>query len=148
MEQAAQRFTNLIEKLKARGHRITPQRAAILRLFLESPDHPSVEQVYAQVREAFPMTSLATVYKTVTLLKEEGELLELGFANQSSRYDGNKPYPHPHLVCVRCGRIIDTELELFASLPVELGQKYGYRMLSQRVDFFGVCPECQGRETV
>lgn len=148
MEQAGERYTNLLEKLKTRGHRITPQRAAILRLFIESSDHPSVEQVYEQVRAAFPMTSLATVYKTVALLKEEGEILELGFANDSSRYDGNKPYPHPHLVCVRCGRIIDTEIELFNALPRELSDKYGYRIVNQRVDFFGICPECQGIEKV
>ena len=48
------------------------------------------------------MTSLATAYKTVTLLKEIGEVLELGFGNDSNRHDGNKPYPHPHLICTKC----------------------------------------------
>lgn len=148
MNQDAERYTQLLEKLKTRGHRITPQRAAILRLFIESREHPSVEQVYEQVRAAFPMTSLATVYKTVALLKEEGEILELGFANDSSRYDGGKPYPHPHLVCVSCRRIVDTEIELFDALPRQLSEKYGFRIVNQRVDFFGICPECQGIESV
>ena len=62
-----------------------------------SAGHPSVEQVYESLKADFPTTSLATVYKTVTLLKEMGEILELAFGNDGSRYDGNKAYPHPHL---------------------------------------------------
>jgi Fur family transcriptional regulator, peroxide stress response regulator len=140
------RYTTLMDKLKQHGHRITPQRAAILKIFIESQEHPSVEQVYEQIKADFPMTSLATIYKTVTLLKEEKEILELGFANESSRYDGHKPYPHPHLMCIRCQRIIDPEIELFNELPQELAQKYGYQIVNQRVDFFGICPECQKNE--
>ncbi|MGD0006541.1 MAG: transcriptional repressor [Anaerolineaceae bacterium] len=146
MTSPGTRYTALVDKLKQHGHRITPQRAAILKVFTESQDHPSVEQVYEQIKADFPMTSLATIYKTVTLLKEEKEILELGFANESSRYDGNKPYPHPHLICVRCHRIIDPEIELFNELPQELAQKYGYQIVNQRVDFFGICPECQVNE--
>ena len=105
-----------------------------------------MEQVYEQVKVEFPMTSLATVYKTVNLLKEENELLELGFANESSRYDGYTPYPHPHLICVKCQCIIDFEVEFFTALPQELVRKYGYQIVNQRVDFFGVCPQCQSLE--
>ena len=146
MQPSGTRFTQLVKKLRQRGYRITPQRAAILKVLTESPDHPSVEQVYAAVSPDFPMTSLATVYKTINMLKEEGEVLELGFANESSRYDGSKPYPHPHLICVRCQRIIDPEIDQFDGLSRELAQKYGYQILNQRVDFFGVCPVCQARE--
>jgi Fur family transcriptional regulator, peroxide stress response regulator len=143
MKEPGTRYPALMEKLKQHGHRITPQRAAILRILVESQAHPSVEQVYEQVKISFPMTSLATVYKTVTLLKEEGEILELGFANDSSRYDGYTPYPHPHLICVGCGRIIDPAIEHFNDVPQELAHKYGYRIVNQRVDFFGICPRCQ-----
>ena len=139
-------YTALVDKLRQRGYRITPQRAAILKIFTESQAHPSVEQVYEQIKTDFPMTSLATIYKTVTLLKEEKEILELGFANESSRYDGNKPYPHPHLICIRCQRITDPEIELFNNLPQELAHKYGYQIVNQRLDFFGICPECQRNE--
>lgn len=139
----ASRLSVVIEKLKKQGYRITPQRIAILKIFTESEDHPSVEQVYERVKIDFPMTSLATVYKTVILLKEEGEVLELGFANGSSRYDGNKPYPHAHLICVKCQKIIDPEIELFNELPRKLVQKYGFQIVNHRVDFYGICPHCQ-----
>jgi Fur family transcriptional regulator, peroxide stress response regulator len=137
------RFISLVEKLKTHGYRITPQRAMILKIITEDQNHPSAEQIYDHVRSAFPMTSLATVYKTIAMLKDENEILELGFAGNSSRYDGLKPYPHPHLICVKCQKIVDPDIELFGDLPGELAQKYGYQIVNQRVDFFGICPSCQ-----
>ena len=108
------RLQTLVQKIRQHGHRLTPQRMAILRILADSTGHPTVEQVYEQVRAQFPMTSLATVYKTVTLLKEEGEILELSFGGESSRYDGHNPQPHPHLICIRCGTILDPDLALFS----------------------------------
>jgi Fur family peroxide stress response transcriptional regulator len=141
-----ERFEILVSKLKKDGHRLTPQRAAILRIFASSRDHPSVEQVYEQLKPLFPMMSLATVYKTVALLKEEGELLELGFANGSTRYDGYHPYPHPHLICIRCHRIIDLEGKNLDQPSLELAEKYGYHLVTQRHDLFGICPSCLALE--
>jgi Fur family transcriptional regulator, peroxide stress response regulator len=137
------RLSLLTEKLKNHGYRMTPQRMAILKILTESINHPTVEQVYEQVRPDFPMTSLATVYKTISLLKEENEILEIAFANASSRYDGNKPYPHPHLICIHCQNIIDLEIQMFDEISMELTQKYGYHIVNQRVDFYGICPECR-----
>lgn len=147
MDLVNERYSLLVEKLKSRGYRITPQRAMILKIFTSDNDHPSVEKVYAQVKNDFPMTSLATIYKTVTMLKDEHEILELGFANGSSRYDGTKPYPHPHLICMKCQEIIDPDIPLFQSMSQELTQRYGYQIVNQRVDFFGICPACQQKET-
>ncbi|MGK2944439.1 MAG: Fur family transcriptional regulator [Desulfuromonadales bacterium] len=138
-----QRFDEIIVKLRDLNFRITPQRVAILRIFLNSQDHPSVEQVYAQVKADFPSTSLATVYKTVHLLKEVGEILEIGFADCSNRYDGNKPYPHPHLICTRCKKIMDSDIGLVDQVANELEQTSGYRIVSHQIEFFGICPACQ-----
>ncbi len=110
--ETTDRLEQIIAKLRERDFRITPQRIAILKIFLGSVEHPSVEQVYRQVKPDFPTTSLATVYKTVNLLKEVGEILEIGFADGGNRYDGNKPYPHPHLICTRCKTIVDPQIEL------------------------------------
>ena len=120
-----ERFETLVNKLKQHGYRLTPQRAAILRIFASSHDHPSIEQVYNQIKGQFPMMSLATVYKTVTMLKEEGEILELAFANGSTRYDANHPYPHPHLICVRCHRITDAEGLSLDKSALKMAENYG-----------------------
>jgi Fur family peroxide stress response transcriptional regulator len=137
------RLEMMVQKLREHDHRITPQRLAILRVLAASDGHPSVEQIYARVKDDFPTTSLATVYKNVALLKSLGEVLELGFSDDSNRYDGNKPYPHPHLVCTRCKKIIDPDLSMLQDLTQELVRETGFRILNHRMDFFGICPECQ-----
>ena len=140
------RLDELITKLKEQGYRLTPQRMAVLRILAASEGHPSVEQIYERVKADFPMTSLATIYKTVTLLKEMGEVLELGFSDDGNHYDGNKPYPHPHLVCTKCKKITDLQVVNLSELPQKVAQSTGYRIVSQRLDFFGICPQCQGKE--
>jgi Fur family peroxide stress response transcriptional regulator len=137
------RLDEILAKLRQRDFRITPQRIAIIKTLLQSEDHPGVEQVYAEVKVNFPTTSLATVYKTVNLLKELGEILEIGFTGGCNRYDGNKPYPHPHLICTRCSKIVDPEVRLLEQMSAELAKATGYRIDSHQVEFFGVCAACQ-----
>jgi Fur family peroxide stress response transcriptional regulator len=137
------RLNEMIDKLRENDFRITPQRLAILRILATSKGHPSVEQIFEQVKKHFPTTSLATVYKTVTLAKEIGEVLELGFSDDSNRYDGNKPYPHPHVVCIQCKKIIDPDLASLTDMTQEVTHETGFRILNHRLDFFGICPECQ-----
>ena len=138
------RLREMVDRLKGRSFRLTPQRLAVLRILAYSEDHPSVDRIYDRVREEFPMTSLATVYKTVTLLKELDEVMELGFSEGSNRYDGNNPYPHPHVICTRCKRIMDPNLSGLNELTGEVEQNTGFQILNQRLDFFGICPDCQG----
>lgn len=137
------RTEQIVMKLKASGHRITPQRLAVLRLLVESHGHPSVEDIFEKVKVNFPTTSLATVYKTIAVMKELGEVLKLEFSTGHNRYDGNKPYPHPHLICVKCKRIVDPDLSSLTDLTQELISDSGYTILSHRLDFFGICPDCQ-----
>jgi Fur family peroxide stress response transcriptional regulator len=140
-----QRLNDILARLRERNCRITPQRVAILKVFLGSLEHPSVEQVYAEVKGNFPTTSLATVYKTVNLLKEIGEILEISSAEGGSRYDGNKPYPHPHLICTQCKTISDPGLRSLEQITAEVAAVSGYRIVSHQVDFFGICPACQSK---
>jgi len=137
------RLDEILSKLRQREFRITPQRIAILKAFIRNDEHPSVEQVHAQVKINFPTTSLATVYKTVNLLKEIGEILELSFPDGRNRYDCRKPYPHPHLICINCQAILDPEVGSVARMTTEVEQNSGYRILSHQLEFFGVCPACQ-----
>lgn len=137
------RFEQMVEKLKHRDHRITPQRLAILRILSTSDRHPSAEMIYNQIKKDFPVTSFATVYKTIALAKELGEVLELEFSHDSNRYDGNKPYPHPHLICTRCKLIIDPDLETVTYLENEIIKETGFKVTNHRLDFFGLCPDCQ-----
>ena len=145
-EDPQARLEELVEKLRERNYRITPQRLAILKVLAFSDGHPSAERLYDQIKGEFPTTSLATVYKTIATLKEMGEVLELGFPNGSNRYDGNKAYPHTHLICVRCHDIKDPEVEDLEILPKQVAQRAGYRLVSHRFDIYGICPRCQSAE--
>jgi Fur family peroxide stress response transcriptional regulator len=146
MADPQSRLAQMLAKLKTRNFRITPQRLAILKILASSADHPSVERIYEQVKENFATTSLATIYKTVLLLKQLNEVLELGFPDGSNRYDGNKPYPHPHVICIKCNRVMDPDLGNMPQLAAAAAQKTGYQIVEHRLDFFGICPECQGKE--
>ena len=145
MPEQRTRLNKMLETLKEHDFRITPQRIAVLKVLALSDGHPSVEQIYQEVKRDFPTTSLATVYKTVTLLKELNEVLELGFPDGSNRYDGNKPFPHPHLICTKCRKIMDPDLESLEGVKKELTSETGFKIVSHRLDFFGICPDCQGK---
>lgn len=136
------RVEKVITRLRERGHRLTPQRMAVLTVLFSSKEHPSVEQIYERIKADFPMTSLATIYKTVAVLKEIGEVQELGLCDDSKRYDAN-PYPHAHLICVKCKKIMDLDVDIVGGLPQDVAQRTGYQIVSHRLDFFGICPQCQ-----
>lgn len=137
------RFQQMLSRLKDQAFRITPQRLAVLEVLAKSEDHPSVSEIHAAVKQRFPTTSLATVYKTVLLLKEMNEVLELGFPDGSNRYDGLKPEAHPHVICTGCRRIMDPELATLKELNAEMEAKTGYSIQHHRLDFFGLCPQCK-----
>ena len=137
------RQTAILSRLKEQGCRLTPQRLAIVKTVLEHPGHPTVEEIHQAILKAYPTTSLATVYKTIAMLKAAGEVLELGFGEYGSRYDGRKPYPHPHMICTRCGAILDPELDGLETLVARLAEQTGFAVTSHRFDLFGLCPACR-----
>ncbi|MBW1706897.1 MAG: transcriptional repressor [Deltaproteobacteria bacterium] len=137
------RLDQMLTKLREHKFRITPQRLAILKILSVSDGHPSVERIFEQVKADFPTTSLATLYKTVTLLKQLNEVLELGFSGSGNRYDGNRPYPHPHVICTVCGNIVDPEPDAAQNITKDIAKETGYFITNHRLDFFGICPECQ-----
>lgn len=137
------RFQQLQAKLKAGGYRATPQRVALLEIIAASRGHPSAMQIYEQMQRRFPTTTLATVYKTLALLKEMGEVLELEFSGAENRYDGNKPHPHLHLVCLKCRQIIDPEIAPLSHVSAQVAKTTGYQIVGQRFELYGICPQCQ-----
>jgi len=140
------RMDQMISRLREHDFRITPQRLAVLKVLAAGEGHPSAERVYEIVRHEFPTTSIATIYKTIHLLKQINEVLEIAFPDGSNRYDGQKPYPHPHAICVRCGKIIDPDLSTLEDVTAEVADETGFDILTHRLDFFGICGDCKRRE--
>jgi Fur family peroxide stress response transcriptional regulator len=142
MPDSEARFNEMIALLKERNFRMTPQRVELVRLIAASEGHPSAAQFYAKIKEKFPTMSHATVYKTLALLKEMNQVLEIDLRDDS-HYDGNRPGAHPHLICTKCNRIVDGELEFDASLLKKLEETSGYQILRPQITFYGLCPDCR-----
>jgi Fur family transcriptional regulator, peroxide stress response regulator len=136
------RFDELIAALKEHNFRLTPQRVELVRLIASGEGHPSAGQLYARIKRQFPTMSHATVYKTLAILKEMGQVLEIDLRDDS-HYDGNRPEPHPHLICVNCNKIIDGEADFDPSAIQKLEKDSGYKILRSQISFYGLCPDCK-----
>lgn len=136
------RFNELITALRERNFRLTPQRVELVRLIAASAEHPSAAQLYAKIRTHFPTMSQATVYKTLALLKEMNQVLEIDLRDDS-HYDGNLPHPHPHLICMKCNKIVDGNLDLDISSIRKLEKTSGYQIVRSQIVFYGLCSDCR-----
>lgn len=136
----------LAETLRRRGYRITPQRLAVIRAFADGRAHPTAEEVHQRLLPRHPSMSLATVYKTIALLKKEALILEIDFGSRNNRYDLLRPYPHPHAICTRCGAVADPGDPDVSTLMERMARDTGYELTSHRLDFFGLCPKCRSRK--
>ncbi len=137
------RLETLMTKLREQDCRITPQRLALLDMLIHSNEHLSASQLYERLLERFPTTSLATVYKTLSLLKEMGEVTEISFSDGDTHYDASNPTPHIHLICTHCHRISDAPFVDAPDLTEEMAAQTGYQITGHRFDFYGICPDCQ-----
>ena len=138
------RLLEMKAALVAEGVAITPRRGKLLEVLVASERHLNVNDIHQEVKRSFPGTSLATVYNTIELLKETGQVLEIEFSGVANRYDGRRPQAHPHLVCTQCEKIEDLDsIEPDGSLD-DISRATGYQVVSQRTDYYGVCPKCQG----
>src|SRR5687768_5194038 len=104
--------------------RNTAQRRAVLDAIHSLPGHPTAADVFGCVRAAYPHLSLATVYRALHALVEQGSVVEMRIANVS-RYDAG-PFPHHHIVCSACGSVRDIPLPLPPAMLCDIEQTSGY----------------------
>lgn len=96
---------NYINLLKERGLKATPQRISVLKI-LDRHTHPTIDELYEEILVENPSVSLATVYKNLNTLKDEGLVIEVNMPNQKAKYDIFE-HPHIHVVCEGCGEVSD-----------------------------------------
>ncbi len=126
--------------------RQTKQRAAVMEVLRTARSHPDAAQVHAQVREQLPHVSLGTVYRTLDALVRDGVVTTIERAGQATRYDYRHPgEEHHHAVCRSCGAIFDVEVTALPQLPAS-ALPAGFEVTDVRLEFMGVCPECQRRD--
>lgn len=135
--------TTIIRAFRGKGYKATPQRIAISRFVLCNHNHPTVHKVYCEVRKAYPTVSLATVYKTIQILKEIGLVHELNLPRDQTRLDSNLNL-HLNLVCLRCGSIKDHEDPMIEAIISRLSAAEQFAPTEQRFDVYGICANCRG----
>lgn len=137
MEEKVKIFT---QRCRSLGLNLTHQRLAVFKALSGATDHPTAETIYHKLKKEIPSISLATIYKTLELFKEMGEISEVNVL-RTSRFDSNLQ-PHHHLICVECNRIEDIVDLSLNDMTKEKATNYEYDIIEGRVEFRGYCPEC------
>lgn len=138
----------IIEVLRLKGYKATPQRIAICKIVLNSREHPSAQQVYDEVKKIYPTVSLATVYKTLQILGDISLVQELNFSKGQARFDSYMK-PHINIICTICGNIEDLDEEITKEIAKKVSSITKFKPSRQRIDVYGACQKCseKGAET-
>ena len=133
---------NITSIFKEKKLKLTPQRLAVYNYLMNTKSHPSAETIYAGMQEQYPTMSLATVYKAVKTLTSVGLIQEINVGEGNFRYDANTA-AHPHIQCLKCGRVDDIYDISLDSLNKEAQEKSNYEIISNQVYFYGYCKDCR-----
>jgi Fur family ferric uptake transcriptional regulator len=120
----------------------TKQREAILEIFVNLEGHITSEDLFSRVRAVHPNIGYTTVYRTMKLLCDAGLASERHFDDGITRYEIAHEH-HDHLVCTRCGKIIEFECAMIEHTQDEIAARYGFRVLRHRHELYGHCDKCQ-----
>jgi Fur family peroxide stress response transcriptional regulator len=137
----SQKSNEIIQTLKGKGLRVTPQRFAVYANLRSRCDHPTAEQILTELNQDAPVSSQATVYSALQALRDVGLVREVLLEEGVSRYDANVA-PHHHFRCRHCGEIEDIPWETFQGVNLE-HLRSGLRAETYEVTVQGLCDRCQ-----
>jgi len=139
-----QSVDKVVEKFKKSGLKITSQRIAIFSLLQEARNHPSAEDVYQEILKAYPTTSFTTVYKTLQILRDLGEIQELTLDKTRARYDPDVS-EHIHTLCEHCGALADLHWSDFIMNNVRFygSEKANFEVHRVQIYLIGICRKCR-----
>ena len=135
-------FENTIQKLRGKGFKLTPQRLAVLKYMIGNKNHPSALTIHKDLKKRYPSLSFSTVYNTLNVLEEIGEVRPIYIFSEHVNYDPAVE-PHMHFLCTKCNRIHDIfpdETEGIEMPPRELN---GHAITSSQVILRGICKDCR-----
>lgn len=127
-----------------KGLKSTRQRDIILDTFLSSDRHMSIEELYLKLRAKHPNIGYATVYRTLKLFAESGIAREMQFGDGQTRYEhAAQGEHHDHLVCTRCGAIMEFENDDIEKLQNQIAESYGFIIQRHKLELYGLCAKCR-----
>ncbi len=135
--------------LKDKGLKVTNQRLLVLEVLADHRDkHMTAEDIYELVKEDYPEIGLATIYRTVQLLREMQLVDRINLDDGCLRYeisdlcDGETKHHHHHLICKTCGKVVPFEEDLLDELERLVEQETGFQVSDHELKFYGQCEEC------
>ena len=143
-ETIAARLREFEELCRQKGLPVTMQRRVILESLLQRDDHPTADQVFETVKDRIPQLSRTTIYRVLETFVHLGVIRQL-HRTGGARFDG-KVNRHHHLICVRCGKIIDLEDQTLDQLPLPKRKFRGFKIDDFSVQFSGTCHDCQNQK--
>lgn len=136
--------------LHACGYKLTGQRLAILKIvWVEKMNHLSTEEIFNEVKKAYPGIGLATVYRSLQLFEKLGLVHHILLDDGCMRFqivNCKEKHQHHHLVCQICGEVIDLEEDMLGELEEKLLAEKGFTVNDHKLQFFGVCKKCATME--
>ncbi len=122
-------------------NRKTNQREILLRELTEHPTHPTADELYNKVKLILPRISLATVYRNLERLSQQGLISKISISGRQNRFDAIIK-PHNHIFCIQCHRLDNIENNSIYEIILSPQDRKGYSILDYRIEFFGLCPHC------
>lgn len=121
------------------------QREIILNTLKENVVHPTAEYLYAKIQEKDPKISLATLYRNLNQLTENGMIKKIDGLETSSHYDHNTN-EHYHFICTKCRRVFDIDAEVAPELIRRTEEKTDFLIENHDIVFSGICKDCRQSE--
>lgn len=137
------RTRGLRETLHTSGRRLTRQRRLVLRVLEESREHLDAERLYDLATSLDPNISLATVYRTLAILKEMGLVEEHRLGEGHAHFEATRSTPHYHFTCTACGRVIEFDAPQVAEVVERLSKQRGLQVTGAHFLVTGRCTRCQ-----
>ena len=137
---------SLMKQLAARGVRITAQRRLLVGIIQDSPRHLDAATLLEIARKQDPEIDRATVYRTISLLKDRGLIDELDLMHiegEKHYYEAKTSRDHCHMACFRCGAIMEYASSSFEKLKEEMARQSGFQIRVVRLEVGGFCKQCQ-----
>ena len=137
---------HLHETFRQAGRRLTHQRRLILEILQGSEDHLEAHELYAKVRSRDPDVSLATVYRTLSVLREMGLVEQHLLGEEHGHFEAAGENRHYHFTCVGCGKVIEFDAEAVEQAIRGLSIQEGARVTDAHLHLSGYCAQCQAQE--
>ncbi len=132
-------------RLRERRFKITSQRMEIIRIFLELGGHVSADEIFEEVRRRKIDVGFATIYRTLNMLSSLGIVVQRNFGDGRVRFELVSAH-HDHLICSRCGKIIEFSDDMIESRQSEVAKRFGFKLISHRHELVGICSDCSSKE--